>query len=242
MVFLRLATLVFASANIFSASEIALSQSFADLDRCDKDFSCAFLDTCDTLLPMPNDSYQDALRTATDELSELMEQREELQSRLYQIQHRINVLRDGIFGLCTMVGEDPYTTRPELFGNDEAAPEVGFTDAVRAVLRNSGKFLTPVDVRDELRRTGFDVDKYRNPLASIHQILRRLVKSDEVETNEDEEKKVYRWKARPVTVWIRTPAGGKPPILKDVPVPAKDAVEKKVGLADLRDPNRKDEK
>jgi hypothetical protein len=56
----------------------------------------------------------------------------------------------------------------------------GVTDAVRQVLMTYGIWLTPVLIRDLLPTVGFDTSLYRNPLISIHAILRRLILSGEV--------------------------------------------------------------
>ena len=81
------------------------------------------------------------------------------------------------------------STAAELPGKDERAANsspsaslgrVGVTDAVRRVLLTYPISLTPVSVRDLLPCVGFDTDRYRHPLTSIHSILRRLVATGEV--------------------------------------------------------------
>jgi hypothetical protein len=73
--------------------------------------------------------------------------------------------------------------------------EVGLTDAIRSVLRNSsGKWLTVANVRDQLVSAGFDFSTYTaNPLASISTTLRRL-KPEDVETRNEDGATSYRWK------------------------------------------------
>jgi len=56
---------------------------------------------------------------------------------------------------------------------------MGFTDAVRRVLSTYNMWLSPVLVRDLLHTVGFDTSLYKEPLPSIHVILRRLVSSGE---------------------------------------------------------------
>jgi hypothetical protein len=54
---------------------------------------------------------------------------------------------------------------------------VGITDACRTVLRAADRPMLPVEVRDQIQALGIQQD---NLLASVHTILKRLVKSDEV--------------------------------------------------------------
>lgn len=137
--------------------------------------------------------YKRTLQTAASELSSLIEEVEELDARRDKITSRIVALREMVFAMSNVVGEDPKITYPELFP-ELIEPETGFTDAVREVLKSSNKYFSPVDIRDTLLERGFFVGKsYRNPLAAIHQILKRLVGSKEIEPK-DENTKLYRWK------------------------------------------------
>jgi len=65
----------------------------------------------------------------------------------------------------------------------ETAPEdvaaIGITDAVRLALKTSVRPLRPKGVAEQLRKWKFAVHEYTNVLASIHTILKRLVKSGE---------------------------------------------------------------
>jgi hypothetical protein len=54
------------------------------------------------------------------------------------------------------------------------------TDACRVVLKNAGRAMTPIEVRDRLQAIGFDLDRYTNSLAAVHTVLKRLNQSQEV--------------------------------------------------------------
>ncbi|OLE52243.1 MAG: hypothetical protein AUG51_18990 [Acidobacteria bacterium 13_1_20CM_3_53_8] len=83
---------------------------------------------------------------------------------------------------------------PEDYGFGSA----GLSDACREVLKASDKEMTAMDVRDALIRTGYDLSKYSNALASIHTTLKRLAGSDEVRMVESDEATTYKWiKPRP---------------------------------------------
>lgn len=141
--------------------------------------------------------YKQSLDVAISELTDLCRQRDDLDAERDTIDRRINKIRDGVFALSTLVDINPYEEFPELFP-DMIDPETGFTDAVREVLKATYTSLSPTEVRDELRRKGFNLDKYKNPLPSIHKILERLYAGEEVEMNPREGKTVYKWK-RPLT-------------------------------------------
>jgi hypothetical protein len=72
--------------------------------------------------------------------------------------------------------------------------ERGFTTAVLDALKAAGEPLRPTEVRNKLTATGYDLKGYQNPLASIHIILKRLVKAGNARaaaTTTDH--KTYEW-------------------------------------------------
>lgn len=80
----------------------------------------------------------------------------------------------------------------------ESASEVGLTDTVRNVLKAADDALTPVQVRDGVIRMGKNENDYTNLLASVHNILKRLVISKEVKKIDSDEGTFYSWgKPRP---------------------------------------------
>ncbi len=55
-------------------------------------------------------------------------------------------------------------------------------EACRAVLKNAGRPLTPLQVREGIIALGYNLAQHKsNPLASIHAVLRRLAESGDVE-------------------------------------------------------------
>jgi hypothetical protein len=83
----------------------------------------------------------------------------------------------------------------------------GLTTAVRRAFSTGKEWLTPVEMRDCLKDTGFNFESYKaNPLASIHTTLRRMV-PHEVECKTVEGQKVYRlktveqWRASMAQTW-----------------------------------------
>jgi len=141
--------------------------------------------------------YKQAFDGAIKELSDLMNEREELDNRREILNERIVQVRNGVLGLSSLAGENPQDIEkqyPELFP-DLIPSDIGLTDAVRKSLQKfPDRFLTPMTVRKVLQATGYDTDRYKNILASIHTVLKRLVESEEVETKTYESGGTsYKW-------------------------------------------------
>ena len=127
----------------------------------------------------PRSKYRRALQAARGELASLESAREQVDQRISQLRQTVGALSI----LC----------------HEEAEPR-GFTEAVRDVLRASVEALTPAEVRDRLGSSGFAIDGYSNPLASIHVILKRLVTSGEARSFEGPPGTTQYWWNRPVRV------------------------------------------
>jgi hypothetical protein len=144
-------------------------------------------------------SYKQSFDSAIEELAELMAEREEVETRREQIERRVNLLREAILGFAWLCGKSSYEVakeRPELFP-DTASPDVGFTDAIRSVFRDDrDSSHSAIGIRDYLDFTGFDIAKYKNVLASIHSILKRLKNKGEIIEATRDGKVVYKCNPR----------------------------------------------
>ena len=109
---------------------------------------------------MSKDDYRRALDAAVREYEKLSAERSALDDRLSQLHHSIAALT-------------------KLCGYEPTVP-LGLTDACRLVLRNAVAPLTALEVRDRLASIGVDLDKYSNPLASIHTVLKRMHEGGEI--------------------------------------------------------------
>jgi len=70
----------------------------------------------------------------------------------------------------------------------------GLTTVIRRAFCAGQEWLTPTEIRDSLKNTGFNFERYKaNPLASIHTTLRRMV-PHEVECKTLDGQKRYRLK------------------------------------------------
>lgn len=75
---------------------------------------------------------------------------------------------------------------------DPVENDLGLTAATLLIVRTAQSPLAPTEVRDELKKIGFDLAGYSNPMASLHQILKRLEEKGEIQETDDEGKKRYR--------------------------------------------------
>jgi predicted nuclease with TOPRIM domain len=144
------------------------------------------------------DTYGDAFNNAIKELTELMAEREVLDEKVEAMDRRIARLRRAaisVGALCDIYAGQVTTKYPELFP-DSIDPDTGLTDAVREVLKGELMFLTPVEIRNHLKTKGYDISKYKNVLASIHTILKRLKDQDEVMVSNRDGRTIYRWKPK----------------------------------------------
>jgi len=104
---------------------------------------------------------------------------EELLLKRGEIDREINGLQEARKLLLPVYGQSfqPIPSIEAFIG----AEDVGITDAVRGALRlNSTHKLSALQIRDIMEVHGFDVAKYTNSMATIHQVLQRLVKAGQI--------------------------------------------------------------
>lgn len=106
---------------------------------------------------------RDVLDNYQGELERLLEERTRLDASILQLQQDIR----HVARMVDVTVNDPIT-------------QLGLTDAIRYVIQHAGKHLTPVDVRDELLKRYCDAEDYRNLLASVHTVMKRLERAGEI--------------------------------------------------------------
>lgn len=93
--------------------------------------------------------------------------RKELASKkadLYRLQAEVSRLQHTVMALAALVGSA-----------EEIDPAAGITECVKAALRiHTPAGLYPVTVRIKLEEAGFPFQDQKNPMATIHSILKRL--------------------------------------------------------------------
>jgi hypothetical protein len=120
--------------------------------------------------------YESWLAKAQKRLETLYEQKTAIESE-------ISALEKGIKGFA------PLVNQPALWHG----PDAGITDAVKSVLKSSeSRMWSAVSVRDELLENGVSLNQ-KNPLATIYQVLARLVEQGAAIIYEREGRNFYKW-------------------------------------------------
>jgi PAS domain-containing protein len=92
-------------------------------------------------------------------------------------------IKDAIWSLAALVDAAELKKlkeqNRELF-EDFADSNLGVTNAVRQVLKSSGKWMSPVAVKTAAMKITHVLDNHRNPLGSVHTVLKRLADANEV--------------------------------------------------------------
>ena len=130
-------------------------------------------------------SYRRDLHTKKQELAKLLRQRQEIDHKIAQLQPLISHLD----GLCRELGDRVAK---------EAAIKVelttGLTELARTTLEEAALPLSASELKTRMEAKGFDFSKYASPLATLHTVLNRLVKSGRVKVVALKGgKKSYQW-------------------------------------------------
>jgi hypothetical protein len=129
--------------------------------------------------------YRRDLQARKRELVSLLQQRQKIDQKMAQLQPVISHLE----GLCRELGEKvahETAVKHEL--------TTGLTELARVTLREAFIPVSASDLKSRMEARGFDFSKYSNPLASIHTVLQRLVKSSQVKVVPQKGgKKTYQW-------------------------------------------------
>jgi len=141
---------------------------------------------CKCNYTLPKAAYAQTLRQTRQELERLRRERAQLDAHIAKLEHVETALRTVA---------EPKRTLPNLSS---------ITDVVRKVIQSATSPITPPEVRDKMVAMGFDKGPYSQFLASIHVVLKRLCKNDEVLEFTFRDKKTYWWATR------QMPGGGFP--------------------------------
>jgi hypothetical protein len=127
-------------------------------------------------------TYETALCDATDELSKLKTQRDDIDTRIARLESAIA----GLNGLL---------------GRERGGEHLGMTTALRTVLKAATEPMSLDALRSALIAFGFDLTGYSQPLPTIATAVKRLVDRAEVEQLELPSGKCYLWKSQDGTRW-----------------------------------------
>jgi len=119
---------------------------------------------------MQNTSYRQALEDARKNLDRLLRDRDDLDAEISKLESAI----DSLSALCDESAVE--------VGRDAESTAVSLRDAIRLIFNMARpNALTPTEVRDKLRQSGFDLDRYKYELPPIHNTIARLEAAGEIE-------------------------------------------------------------
>lgn len=96
-----------------------------------------------------------------------------------EAEQEVAKLRQLVIATANML---PDTERAAFIRQCEDAAAVGFTDSIRRLFRTAFPGgLTPLVIRDKLIQEGMDLSSQSNALASIHSVVQRLFRNEEIE-------------------------------------------------------------
>ena len=123
---------------------------------------------------MEKQNYKLALQAARSEMSDLLQERAAVDARLGR-------LKQTIEGLSALI-QEPTTELPE---RDGPFSEAGISAAIRVLLHTAKVPMSPVQIKTELWKRGFDLSEYANAMSVIHNTLKRLDRQGELMTVKD---------------------------------------------------------
>jgi hypothetical protein len=148
------------------------------------------------LLNRKDPHVQEVVKSAHEELRQLMRQRAE-------IMKRIGTLKQTIAGLANLFGDDILgEDLLELIDRKTAGRQPGFTKACRMVLMEAGRPLSVREVCEQIQvRLPAVLVRHKDPLASVTTVLNRLVDYGEARSIPRENgRRAWQWVADPPPV------------------------------------------
>ncbi|SRR6266849_6335968 len=123
--------------------------------------------------------YKSAIEAAQSEMEEMLAKRTAIDKRLQQLKQTID-------GLAALLEELPEAgSSVSKTESDQSLSEgIGISDAIRVVLSEAKIPLSPPEVKAFLAHQGFKFHEYANPMAVVHNTLKRLALQGELTTLE----------------------------------------------------------
>jgi hypothetical protein len=149
-----------------------------------------------TFLRNGDPHVHEVVKTAHEELRQLMRQRAE-------IMKRIGTLKQTISGLANLFGDDILgEDLLELVDRKTGGRQPGFTKACRMVLMEAGRPLAVREVCEQIQqRLPAVLLRHKDPLASVTTVLNRLVEYGEaLSLVRDNGRRAWQWVSDPTPV------------------------------------------
>jgi len=136
-----------------------------------------------------NGSSSDLLKDAVARIEVALVQKAEIDETKRVIDEEVEALTDAVRALHRVYGGTlPESVTKHLEG------DLGITDQVRGVMKAQGNnYLLPMQVRQQVEARGFNMAGYSNPMAVIHQVLKRLERQGELSIHPGGQH--YKWNA-----------------------------------------------
>jgi len=148
----------------------------------------------------------EVVKSAHEELRQLLRQRAE-------IMKRIGTLKQTIAGLANLFGDDILgEDLLELIDRRTGGRQPGFTKACRMVLMEAARPLSVREVCEQIQqRLPAVLMRHKDPLASVTTVLNRLVEYGEARSVVRENgRRAWQWVSEPVVAPIRNVSGELP--------------------------------
>jgi len=123
---------------------------------------------------MAKRNYHRMLYDAKQNLAELLVQRQKLDQEIARAHTVVTELQN----LCADQDQRNFWRGAERV--IKADLKVGITDAVRVILQENFFPMTAVDLKKQIEARKLNIQRYANPLAVIHTVLKRLIQSGDV--------------------------------------------------------------
>jgi hypothetical protein len=145
---------------------------------------------------MGDDFIKKAVEDSLTTFLSLETRRAQLEQEIEEIEQKRAKLTLKIISLARLCDDlPPGSTLAEIL---RETSQIGLTGAVTSVLRGSDDWVTTIQVRDQLIKVGYDLERYKNALAAINTVLSRFdPKQVESTTDEETGKTMYRWRKPP---------------------------------------------
>jgi hypothetical protein len=148
--------------------------------------------------------FESAYNRAALEFASLAGEKETIQKRLTGIDSRLSALRQTITALEGLVSA-PFVMEVKQKYDVVLAAKSGLKEMCLQTLRiKYPEAVRAFDVRDHLRLSGYDLDRYANPLGAIETTLSRLVPNEATECQVDH-KRAYRYRSTTERLSLETP-------------------------------------
>jgi len=127
--------------------------------------------------------YKEMFCKANEELEKLQVDKANVETELASLSAQIEAMTKTVNAIAPLIGEPTIPQAGDLFPPVGSAwlKAAGISVATQYVIDcETGKSFSATDIRNELERLGWDWSKYKNPLSTIHTVLKRLADADAI--------------------------------------------------------------